>query len=299
MKFVLLTRYITTIIVVISSSMAMEVEKTNPSFLRINPSEIDNTATITCNEGIGRGFHPYKIINLEQLQNRGTPEVLSLDLTSNVKKSDPNYIFPDIVIKTIFANFPNLTYLDLSNNQISALAMEILLVHLKTNQILTTVKLSNTGFCKIGSLYRLTIDQIFPEPMLSDPPMRELEEGDHFMLLMEGIQKVHLIPIAHLNESRNTDNYDVKYLCEVLTANATLKELDLSNNAIESKHISLLLGGLKTNGTLAILNLDGNQIDPSGIELIEFFGNFNTSPKISFKNQLKENGDENGECIIS
>jgi hypothetical protein len=265
MIYSMLNRSILASLFAISFSQAMEAEKTTT--LRIDPKDIDNTDTIRHHGEPCHGFAPFNIINVETLKSMGNPDIQKLVLSPTLLPSTQQefkFLFNKDVIETIFTNFPNLTYLDLSDNNITTHGMEYLLNQLRTNTKLVTLKLSNTGFCKSGPVFRTISD--FPkdekEPDIdhSGNSMPKFQEDDKFITLKEAQADPEMFPIYHLNGSISLTNYDANFMQHLLAENTSLKVLDLSNNAIEDKHLKIISSGFNINRTIQMLNLDRNRI---------------------------------------
>lgn len=277
--------------------------------LTLDPSEIDNSESVTIRGGILNGAGPGKLMNIEQLKARlhKDPKLTTLNLRPTHYEPDEKYTLTRQVIDTIFTYTPHLVSLDLRDTTLSYLAAEALFEHLKENKTLTVLNLSNTKFGNSSAFSRCALDF---EPNITDEAenaqmekiKEEMSPGEMLMEIQGFLMSGEPLPHRHLDGSTDQVNRDIDSLVDCINHNTTLKHIILADNCLKTTDLEKILPALQKHypaGTLSV-DLRGNFIDfeqPKSYNTEESLSLFNFPSEININAQREEN--QHGECVIS
>ena len=192
------------------------------------------------------------------------------DIIKYLDLSDNALMNIDLPIVKLFGS--SLANINMSNNEFTQFAMEVILKHLYGKQNLKVINMEEC--CQYMP------DSYLCKMIASNALLTTLNLSSNQLYALD-IASVTHAKLRELNLSNNLFNQEIGSVAKFLENNSSLKELDLSCNHIEDENLSKILSAMKKNTTLTTLKIKGN-IDVTN-SLITTFKDL-TRTHASFKN---------------
>ena len=184
------------------------------------------------------------------------------------------YYFSEKILRVV-KSIINLSYLDLSNNNIDDDDLKLIMEYLNDNNNLKTIILNNNNISSTGGFYianTLSKNKTLNEIMISHNNLNDNGLNSFINILINTKSLISKLDLSF----NNLKQENIITLANFLSINPNLKYLDISGNNIESKTANLFGIGLKKNKNLNIIKLNKcNLNDDSSPQIFNFMNQTN------------------------